>query len=185
MIYIAMARAVLVDSKKLYYAVKKDDYKTNYFVVVFLYDLVRKFWNQLTKPQPCYMNLGRIYPLSTLRLRNSSFSFNSSYLSVCIAKVQRRERFPRFIQPSSDRKSVVQGKSVKISVDLGGRRIREEEEHVRRYMYLLEMQYSNTWQVLQREPFHSSYEPVMVPALWVRCARGSGPGHSQLVSLRV
>ena len=44
----------------------KDDYKTNHFVVVFLYDLVRKFWKQVTKPQPCYMNLELIYPLSTL-----------------------------------------------------------------------------------------------------------------------
>ena len=63
------------------------------------------------------------------------------------------------------------------------RRIREEEEHVRRYMWLLETQYSNTWQVLQRVPPHSSYVPVMVPALWVRCAprsapRGLGPGRS-------
>ena len=63
------------------------------------------------------------------------------------------------------------------------RRIREEEEHVRRYMWLLETQYSNTWQVLQRDPPHSSYVPVMVPALWVRCAprsapRGLGPGRS-------
>ena len=61
------------------------------------------------------------------------------------------------------------------------RRIREEEEHVRRYMWLLETQYSNMWQVLQRDPPHSSYmyAPVMVPALWVRCVpRGLGPGRS-------
>ena len=63
------------------------------------------------------------------------------------------------------------------------RRIREEEEHVRRYMYLLETHYSNIWQVLQRDPPHSSYVPVMVPALWVCCAprsapRGLGPGRS-------
>ena len=63
------------------------------------------------------------------------------------------------------------------------RRIREEEEHVRRYMYLLEMQYTNTWSVLQREPYHMSYDPVMVPSLWRRCAprsapRGLGPGRS-------
>ena len=65
------------------------------------------------------------------------------------------------------------------------RRITEEEEHVRRYMWLLETQYSNMWQVLQRDPPHSSYmyTPVMVPTLWVRCAprsapRGLGPGRS-------
>ena len=56
MIHIAMARAVLIDSKKIILGRKerllqiKDDYKMNHFVVVFLYDLVRKFWNQLTKP---------------------------------------------------------------------------------------------------------------------------------------
>ena len=55
------------------------------------------------------------------------------------------------------------------------RRIREEEEHVRRYMWLLETQYSNTWQVLQRVPPHSRYVPVMVPALWVCCAPRSAP----------
>jgi len=63
------------------------------------------------------------------------------------------------------------------------RRIREEDEHVRRYLTLLERQYCNIWQVLQRVPFHPSYVPVMVPALWVRCAprsapRGLGPGRS-------
>ena len=107
-----MARAVLVDSKKMVLGHKErrlqrrlqNESFCSHFGVVFLYDLVRKFWNQLTKPQPCYMNLELICPLSTLGLRdfgatcsNSSFSFNSSYLSVCIAKVQRRERFPRFI----------------------------------------------------------------------------------------
>ena len=111
-IHIAMARAVLVDSKKMVLGHKErrlqrrlqNESFCSHFGVVFLYDLVRKFWNQLTKPQPCYMNLELICPLSTLGLRdfgatcsNSSFSFNSSYLSVCIAKVQRRERFPRFI----------------------------------------------------------------------------------------
>jgi hypothetical protein len=35
---------------------------------------------------------------------------------------------------------------------------------------LLERQYCNIWQVRQRVPFHPSYEPVMVPALWVRAA---------------
>ena len=55
------------------------------------------------------------------------------------------------------------------------RHIREEAEHVRRYMYMLERHYSNTWSVLHRDPYHVSYDPVMVPALWRSCARGSAP----------
>ena len=65
------------------------------------------------------------------------------------------------------------------------RRIREEEEHVRRYMYMLERRYSNIWMFLHRDPPHTSYmyDPVMVPALWKSCAprsapRGLGPGRS-------
>ena len=63
------------------------------------------------------------------------------------------------------------------------RRIREEDEHVRRYMYLLDTVYTNTWAVLQRDPYHVSYAPVMVPSLWVRSLRdsvprGLGPGRS-------
>ena len=63
------------------------------------------------------------------------------------------------------------------------RRIREEDEHVCHYMYLLDRQYSNTWSFLQRVPYHVSYDPVMVPALWRSCAprsapRGLGPGRS-------
>ena len=50
------------------------------------------------------------------------------------------------------------------------RRILEEDEHVHRYLALLERQYCNIWQVRQRVPFHPSYEPGMVPALWVRAA---------------
>ena len=84
-----MARAVLVDSKKMVLGHKErrlqrrlqNESFCSHFGVVFLYDLVRKFWNQLTKPQPCYMNLELICPLSTLGLRdygatctNSSFS---------------------------------------------------------------------------------------------------------------
>ena len=65
-----MARAVLVDSKKIILGRKERrlQIKDESFcsrLVVFLYDLVRKFWNQLTKPQPCYMNLELICPLST------------------------------------------------------------------------------------------------------------------------
>ena len=63
------------------------------------------------------------------------------------------------------------------------RRIREEDEHVRRYMYLLDRQYSNTWSFFQRVPYHVSYDPVSVPSLWMRSAgaaapRGSGTGRS-------
>ena len=63
------------------------------------------------------------------------------------------------------------------------RRIRDEDQHVRRYMWLLETEYTNTWSVLQRDPYHMSYDPVMVPSLWRRCAprsapRGLGPGRS-------
>ena len=53
------------------------------------------------------------------------------------------------------------------------RRIREEDEHVRRYMYALDRMYSNTWSFLQGS--HVSYVPVWVPYLWVCTARGSGP----------
>ena len=52
------------------------------------------------------------------------------------------------------------------------RRVREEDEHVRRYMVALDARFSSTWQVLQGS--HPSYEFVMVPSLWVFTARGSG-----------
>ena len=52
------------------------------------------------------------------------------------------------------------------------RRVREEDEHVRRYMVALDVRFSNTWQVLQGS--HPSYDPVMVPSLWVSTARNSG-----------
>ena len=48
-------------------------------------------------------------------------------------------------------------------------RVREEDEHVRRYMVALEARSDNTWQVLQGS--HWSYDPVMVPSLWVSTAR--------------
>ena len=44
-------------------------------------------------------------------------------------------------------------------------RVREEDEHVRRYMVALDVWFSNTWQVLQGS--HPSYDPVIVPYLWV------------------
>ena len=53
------------------------------------------------------------------------------------------------------------------------RRVREEDEHVRRYMVALDVRFSSTWQVLQGS--HPSYVPVMVHSLWVSTARGSGP----------
>src|SRR3989337_2061017 len=53
-------------------------------------------------------------------------------------------------------------------------RVREEDEHVRRYMVALDDSFSNTWQFLQGS--HPSYDPVMVPSLWVFTARGSGTG---------
>ena len=52
------------------------------------------------------------------------------------------------------------------------RRVREEDEHVRRYIAALDARFSNTWQVLQGS--HPSYDPVMVPSLWVSTARASG-----------
>ena len=52
------------------------------------------------------------------------------------------------------------------------RRVMEEDEHVRRYMDALHVRFSNTWQVLQGS--HPSYDPVMVPSLWVSTARASG-----------
>ena len=48
-------------------------------------------------------------------------------------------------------------------------RVSEEDEHVRRYMDALEGRFDNTWQVLQGS--HWSYDPVMVPSLWVSTAR--------------
>ena len=64
------------------------------------------------------------------------------------------------------------------------RRIREEDEHVRRYMYMLDTPavYNSTWQVFHRVPSHVSIGPVMVPVLWVMSARdaprGLGRGRS-------
>ena len=48
-------------------------------------------------------------------------------------------------------------------------RVSEEDAHVRRYFFALEHRFSNTWQVLQGS--HRSYDPVMVPSLWVSTAR--------------
>jgi hypothetical protein len=62
------------------------------------------------------------------------------------------------------------------------RRIGEEDQHVHRYMCLLQdpRAYRGTWQFLQRVPNpRMSYLPVKVPSMWVSCARrgprGMGP----------
>ena len=55
------------------------------------------------------------------------------------------------------------------------RRIREEDAHVRRYMHLLDTMYTNTWQAMQRNPYHVSIYPVMVPTLWVISAPRDAP----------
>ena len=78
-----------------------------------------------------------------------------------------RSRGPRSVQREPAPEKVVR------------RRIREEDEHVRRYMWLLDTQYDNTWRFLVRHP----YDPVSVPHLWMRCAprdapRSTGPGLS-------
>ena len=53
------------------------------------------------------------------------------------------------------------------------RRVREEDEHVHRYMVALEGgRFSNTWQFLQES--HFSYDAVRVPSLWVSTARAPG-----------
>ena len=48
-------------------------------------------------------------------------------------------------------------------------RVSEEDAHVRRYLFALEHRFSNTSQVLKGS--HWSYDPVMVPSLWVSTAR--------------
>ena len=52
------------------------------------------------------------------------------------------------------------------------RHVRQEDEHVHRYMAAMDVRFDNTWQVLQGS--HWSYDPVMVPSLWVSTARASG-----------
>ena len=52
------------------------------------------------------------------------------------------------------------------------RRIREEDEHVSHYMAVMDIKFSNTWQGLWGDD--RSYDPVMVPSLWVSTARASG-----------
>ena len=72
-----------------------------------------------------------------------------------------RSRGPRSVQRETAPEEVVR------------RRVREEDEHVRRYMVALETMFSNTWQFLQGS--HPSYDPMMVSSLCVFTTRGSGP----------
>ena len=55
------------------------------------------------------------------------------------------------------------------SAEVVRHRVGEEDAHVHRYLFALEHRFSNTWQVLQGS--HWSYDPVMVPSLWVSTAR--------------
>ena len=53
------------------------------------------------------------------------------------------------------------------------RHVREEDEHVHRYMAAMDdVRFSTTWQVLWADD--RRYEPVMVPSLWVSTARAPG-----------
>ena len=52
------------------------------------------------------------------------------------------------------------------------RRVREEDEHVHRYMAAMDARFSNTWQVLWVDD--RRYDPVMVPSLWVSTTRAPG-----------
>jgi len=51
-------------------------------------------------------------------------------------------------------------------------RVKEEDEHVRRYMASMDVRFSNTSQVLWGS--HPSYDPMVVPSLWVSTAHASG-----------
>jgi hypothetical protein len=54
------------------------------------------------------------------------------------------------------------------------RRIREEDEHVRRYLYLLDMSPDRGWSILQGS--HISHDPVSVPHIWFVTICDSAPG---------
>ena len=61
------------------------------------------------------------------------------------------------------------------------RRIRQEDEQVRRYLYMLGTRYEESWTYLRRDD--TSWLPVPVPTIWQRCAprsapRGLGPDRS-------
>ena len=52
------------------------------------------------------------------------------------------------------------------------RRVREEDEHMHRYMAAMDIRFSTTWQVLWADD--RIYDHVMVPSLWVSNARAPG-----------
>ena len=52
--------------------------------------------------------------------------------------------------------------------------VREEDNHVHRYMATLDTRVDDTWQILQGS--HPSYARLMVPSLWVFTSRGLGIG---------
>ena len=61
------------------------------------------------------------------------------------------------------------------------RRVREEDEHVHRYMAAMDdIRFSTTWRVLWADD--RRYDPVMVPSLWVCTARASGTASGALDS---
>ena len=61
------------------------------------------------------------------------------------------------------------------------RRIREEDEHVHRYMAAMDdVRFSTTWRVLWADD--RRYDPVMVPSLWVCTARARGTASGALDS---
>jgi hypothetical protein len=59
------------------------------------------------------------------------------------------------------------------------RHIREDDEHVRRYMVALDAKFSSTWHYLQG--LYLSCAPVMVPHVWVITARGLGTGNRRVI----
>ena len=62
------------------------------------------------------------------------------------------------------------------------RHVREEDEHVHRYMAAMDdIRFSTTWRVLWADD--RRYDPVMVPCLWVStaCAPGTASGLDSFV----
>ena len=52
------------------------------------------------------------------------------------------------------------------------RRVREEDEHIRRYMTAMDVRFSNTWRVVWADD--RRHDPVMVPSLWLSTTRALG-----------
>ena len=64
------------------------------------------------------------------------------------------------------------------------RHVREEDEHVHRYMAAMDdVRFSTTWRVLWADD--RRYDPVMVPSLWVCTARAPGTASGTLDSSAV